>query len=142
MIHIEIISPERIVQELEADEVVIPTAAGVIGVRRGHVPLIVPIKAGEAMIKQGREEQYLAVFGGLVEVLPDRVRILADSAERAEEIDEKIVQQAVEEARRQRAEAKTKQDIDAAIALIEHNLARLKVAQRRKARGRSTQELP
>lgn len=134
---IEIITPERIVHQLEGTEAVVPTASGVIGVRAGHIPLVAPIKAGEVTVKQAKSpDAHFAVAGGFVEVLPDVVRILADTAERPEEIDEAEIQAAMERARKMKAEAQSAHEQADAAALIEASLARLEVARRRKARGR------
>ncbi len=137
MITIEIVTPERLVHTLHGTEVVLPTLEGQIGVRKGHIPLIAPLKAGQIVVKQenGTEELY-AVAGGFAEVLGNTVRILADSAERAEELDEKKVEEAIARAVKQKSEASADHEMVDAAAQLEANLARLKVIQRKKARGR------
>lgn len=137
MITIEIVTPERIVHTLKGVEVVLPTTEGQIGIRKGHIPLITPLKSGQIVVKQenGDEELY-AVGGGFAEVLGNTVRILADSAERAEELDEKKIEEAIARAHSLKSEAGNDHEIADAAAQLEANIARLKVIQRKKARGR------
>lgn len=136
MLEIEVITPERIVHRTQGKEVVIPTVDGFIGVRPGHLPLIAPLKTGQVVVKsENNQEEYLIVQGGFVEVLPDKIRIMADSAEREEERDEFAVQEAIKAAQKLKNEAEDKRQFAAATALIEFNLARLKLTQRKKYRG-------
>ncbi len=97
----EIISQDRQVFSGEVDMVVAPGADGVMGILPHHVSLLSTLKVGELKVRRGADEEVFAVSGGLIEVRPDRIVVLADAAERADEID---VARA-EEARR-RAEAK------------------------------------
>jgi len=82
MIAIEVIVPEGLQLSTEAEEVVIPTQAGGIGVRHGHIPLVAPLKAGAILFK-GTTLPNLAVESGIVEVTPEKVRLLLDSAPHA-----------------------------------------------------------
>lgn len=137
MITVEVISPERLVHTVKGVEVLLPTVEGQIGIRRGHLPLITVLKAGEVVVKHtdGSEALY-AVGGGFAEIIKDHVRILADSAERADELIEHQIHEAIERAKRaqeENAEAHLYADVT---AQLEANLARLKVIQRKKARGR------
>jgi F-type H+-transporting ATPase subunit epsilon len=84
---LELATPTRLVVSEEADEVVIPGADGYFGVLPGHAPLVALLGAGEVTYRVGRLERYLAVSGGFAEVGPNHVTILADTAERPEEID-------------------------------------------------------
>jgi len=84
---LELATPTRLVVSEAADEVVVPGVHGYFGVLPGHAPLLAQVGVGEVMYRQGREEHYLAVAGGFAEVDPDRVTILAETAERPEEID-------------------------------------------------------
>ena len=136
MLDIEILTPEGITFSGQGNEVLIPTTQGVIGVRTGHLPLIAPIRPGEIVIKQeGGKEERLAVAGGFAEVLSNQVHILADAAESSDALDEELVAQAVEHARQAKESATNQVETDKATALIEANLAKLKIAQRKKARG-------
>ncbi len=86
-LRIELVTPTRLVVSEEADEVVVPGIDGYFGVLPGHAPLLALLGAGELTYRAGRAERYLAVSGGFAEVGPDRVTILAETAERPEEID-------------------------------------------------------
>jgi F-type H+-transporting ATPase subunit epsilon len=93
-IQLEVVTPEgRIVTET-VDEVVLPASEGSMGVLPGHAPLLSALDVGELMYRRGNERRYLAIAWGFVEVLRDRVSVLADAAERAEEIDTERAAQA------------------------------------------------
>ncbi len=83
----EIVTPERLVLSETVDEVVLPGTEGYLGVLPGHAPLLTSLIPGEVVYKAGGKERFLAVSGGFAEVLPHRVSIVAETAERAEEID-------------------------------------------------------
>jgi F-type H+-transporting ATPase subunit epsilon len=92
---LQLVSPERVLVEEQVEEVQIPALNGYMGVLPGHAPLLSELMPGGVLTyRAGASEKVLAVYGGFVEVEPDRVRILADFAERREEIN-------VEEARAQ-----------------------------------------
>jgi F-type H+-transporting ATPase subunit epsilon len=85
---LQLVSPERLLIETQATEVQIPARDGYIGVLPGHAPLLSELKAGGVLTYEANgEKKVFAVYGGFVEVLPDRVRVLAEMAERKEEID-------------------------------------------------------
>ena len=98
VLHLEIATPERQLVDVEALEAQIPCLDGFIGVLPGHAALISELKPGVLTYKTATETKVLAVYGGFVEVLPDRVRVLADDAERKEDIDLKKAQEALEAA--------------------------------------------
>jgi len=136
-IKLDIVTAERMVYSEDVDEVIIPGIAGELGILPSHAPLMTILAFGELLIKQGDTEVVLAVSGGFVEVRPDHIIILADTAERAEEIDITRAEEA-----RKRAE-QTKMDIQAggsaeaalaAEASLKRALTRLKVARRRRER--------
>src|SRR5258708_40123161 len=84
---LQLVSPERVLVEEQVNEVQVPALDGYIGVLPGHAPLLSELKAGGVLsYHAGAGEKVLAVYGGFVEVQPDRVRVLADFAERKEEI--------------------------------------------------------
>jgi F-type H+-transporting ATPase subunit epsilon len=84
---LQLVSPERVLVEEQVDEIQVPALNGYIGVLPGHAPLLSELMAGGVLTYRGGSgEKVLAVYGGFVEVQPDRVRILADFAERKEEI--------------------------------------------------------
>lgn len=84
---LEIVTPERSILSETVDEVVLPGRDGYFGVLPGHTPLLASLRIGEVELRIGNEKRYLSLSGGFVEVLPDRVTVLADVAERLEEID-------------------------------------------------------
>jgi len=136
-IKLKIVTPEKILFENTVSQVSISTTMGEITVLPNHIPLVSELSPGEVVIKSSKgEEGLMAISGGFVEVLPDQVVILADTAERAEDIDEARAEQA-----RQQAEEvlKTKVADSEAFAMftakIEKEMARLKVARKYKTRG-------
>jgi F-type H+-transporting ATPase subunit epsilon len=131
-IRCEVISAERVVFTDDVDIVVAPGAEGALGILPRHAPLLTALQVGELRIKKGEEETYIAIGGGFMEVLPDKVVILADTAERAEEIDT-----ARAEAARARAESLLTQkpagaDFAALEGALRRSQIRLKVARRRR----------
>jgi F-type H+-transporting ATPase subunit epsilon len=133
-IKLDIVTAERIVYSEEVDEVIAPGAEGQLGILPHHAPLMTILQSGELVVKRGNEEDIMAISGGFLEVRPDRVIVLADSAERAEEIDMERA-----EAARKRAEqrmAEKPPDLDAARveASLRRAIARLAVAEKVKAR--------
>lgn len=97
MISLEIVTPDRLVFAEKVDEVILPGTEGYLGVLPGHAPLLTRLDTGRIAYRTGARTGYLAVSGGFVEVLRDRVSVLAEICERAEEID---VDRAREEKRR------------------------------------------
>jgi F-type H+-transporting ATPase subunit epsilon len=131
-IKFKIVTPERTVYESEIDQLTLPTREGEITVLPNHIPLISVLQSGELVAKAGGEEVAMAVSGGMVEVRRNEITILADTAERAEEIDLKRAEEA-----RARAEQLKKEKIRAdeteyatAAAIFEKNLARIRVARK------------
>jgi F-type H+-transporting ATPase subunit epsilon len=86
-IDLEVVTPERRVLAESVDEVVLPGKLGYLGVLPGHAPLLTAIGVGQLEYRTGSTKKYVAVAGGFAEVLPSRVIVLAETAERAEEID-------------------------------------------------------
>lgn len=103
-IHCEIVSQDRIVYQGDVDSVLIPGAAGEMGILPHHSPVLTTLQFGVVRVRAGGEEQFFTVAGGVAEVRPDQVTILADAAENVQEID---VQRA--EAARARAEQAIKE---------------------------------
>lgn len=127
---LEVITAERVVFSDEVDVVVAWGVKGQLGILPHHAPLMTTLRPGDLLIRKGGEEHYLAVSGGFLEVRPDKVIILADACERAEEIDV-----ARAEAARRRAEETLRaggpeMDKATAEAALRRALARLKVAER------------
>jgi F-type H+-transporting ATPase subunit epsilon len=127
-IDLRIVTPERSLVTEAVDEVVLPGVEGYLGALPGHTPLLTSLKIGEIKYRSGGAWSYLAVSWGFAEILPDRVTILADVAERAEEIDVERAKSA-----RERAEKKLKQpdaDFLQAEVALQHAMVRLQVAAR------------
>lgn len=136
---VEVVTGERIVfQEDDVDMVIVPGADGELGILPRHAPLVTLLSLGEMRIKKGGQEDSLVVFGGFLEVANNHVRILADSAERAEEIDVARAEAARHAAEQDRGRQSTEQDLAAAAMALRRSAIRLKVGQRRRTRGGST----
>jgi F-type H+-transporting ATPase subunit epsilon len=135
---LDIVTAERMVYYDNVDMVIAPGFEGQLGILPHHTPLMTTLLPGELRVKKGDEEVSLAISGGFLEVRPDRVVVLADAAERAEEIDVERAEEA-----RKRARERLSQELEPGIdgarveAALRRSLARLKVAEtarRRKAR--------
>jgi F-type H+-transporting ATPase subunit epsilon len=131
-LRLEIITAEHQVLADDVNVVVAPGIDGELGILPHHAPLMSILKAGELLIKKDSEETYMSVSGGFLEVRPDKVIILADACERAEEID-----LARAEAAKRRAEERLKTHPSGlnearAEAALRRSLIRLKVAERRR----------
>jgi len=134
-IQFKITTPEREVYNELVDQVTIPTREGEITVLPEHIPLVAILVPGELVIKKDKEEVSLAVSSGFIEVLPDKVTILADTAELAEELDEEAIEKARQHALDLQKEKRFDAEEYAALAAqIERELVRLKVARKRKYR--------
>lgn len=136
-IHFEITTPERTVYRDDIDQVSIPTSTGEITILPHHIPLVSQLAPGDLMIKKGEEIFHMAVAGGFVEVHKgDSVVILADMAERAEEIDIAKAEEAQERARKIMAtEFNDSEKFAQASALLEKSMVRLRIANRFRYRG-------
>jgi F-type H+-transporting ATPase subunit epsilon len=131
-LRIELATPTRLVVMGEADEVVVPGVEGSFGVLPGHAPLLALVGVGEVMYRTARQEHYLAVSGGFVEVGPDHLILLAESAEAPEEIDVARARAARERAeRRLRPQAGDAVDVGRALSSWTRAQVRLQVAARR-----------
>lgn len=97
-INFEITTPEKVVYSEQIDEVVLPTVNGEIGILPNHIPLVALLKPGEIRLRKDNKVIFMAVSGGFIEVRPDKVVVLADTAEHAEEIDEAKAEEARQKA--------------------------------------------
>ena len=129
---LEVVTPERMVLEEDVEIVIARGAEGDLGVLHGHEPLITPLAIGELVYRVDGEERHLAISGGFMEVRPDKVVILADVAERSEEIDRERAEQARARAEVLLAEHKGTAGEAAAAAALQKALLRLRVAGRRR----------
>ena len=134
---LDIVTAERMVYSEEVDMVIAPGYEGQLGILPHHTPLMTTLLPGELRVKKGDEEVLLAISGGFLEVRPDRVVILADAAERAEEIDVERAEEARKRAR-ERISQETELGIDGARAeaALRRSLARLRVAEMARRRKR------
>jgi F-type H+-transporting ATPase subunit epsilon len=134
-LNVEIVTGERVVYtEEDVDMVVAPGVDGVLGILPRHAPLITLLSSGELRIKKGGQEQSLVVFGGFLEVTPDKVTVLADTAERAEEIDVAQAEAARQRAEEAKARRASGEDLAAAEQALRRAAVRLRVSQRRTSR--------
>lgn len=134
-IRLEVVTAERSVYSDDVDMVIAPGAEGELGILPHHAPLLTLLTMGELRIRKGEEEISMAISGGFLEVRPDKVVVLADTAERADEID----LERAEAARRRAGEILTlrPEEVDRvrAEAAMRRAMIRLRVAERRRRRG-------
>jgi len=125
---LEIVTPEKKVVDTAASEVQIPGKNGYLGILPGHAPLITELAVGEITFRAGAQEQRLAVAWGFAEVLPDRVTILAETAERPAEIDVERARKAKERAERLLASGDPSVDVERSLNALAKAETRLEVA--------------
>jgi F-type H+-transporting ATPase subunit epsilon len=130
---LEIVTPEKLVVRDTADEVQIPGRNGYIGVMPGHAPLITELGAGEITYRSGGQQHRFSMAWGFAEVLPDRVTILAETVERADEIDVQRAQESLSKAEESLKSAQSEEDFSKYLGKIERAQARLQVAGRKEA---------
>ena len=140
-LHLEIVTPEKRAFTGDVDEVIVPGSEGELGILPHHAPLISLLGQGVLRLKAGGEEQEFAIFGGFLQVRPDRVVVLAETADMAAEID-------LERAERARREAEhvleggfvEPADLAAARAALQRALIRIRVAESGERRPRGPHE--
>jgi len=131
-IRLEVVTPEKIVVSEEAQIVMAPGVLGEFGVLIGHTPFLTALKNGVVRFNDSKgDEHSIFVSGGFAEVLPDRVTILAESAERRRDIDVERARAALERAQKRLAEMRTKEEIDftRAQAALQRAILRLRIAE-------------
>lgn len=128
---LEVATPERLIVEERVTEAQVPARNGYIGVLAGHAPLVAELQSGVLSYVTEGTTRYLAIHGGFVEVLSDRVRVLADLGERAEEIDVARAQAALERAQKALEDPHVNVDPAAALAEMKRAQARLEAAAKR-----------
>ena len=142
---VEIITGERVVyEETDVDMVVAPGADGALGILPSHAPLFTLLSLGEMRVVKGGQEQALAVFGGFMEVNGDHIRILADAAEKAEEIDVDRAEEARHRAESRKGErrAGAAEEMMRVDAAMRRSLVRLKLGRKQRARQAGTSGTP
>jgi|SRR3954452_12455630 F-type H+-transporting ATPase subunit epsilon len=127
-IELEIVTPEKLVVRDQVEEIQIPGKAGFLGVLPGHAPLITELAVGEISYRKGGQTTYLSVAWGFAEVLPNKVTILAETAERAEDIDVARAQQALQAAQTRLAAADSEEKVDRELAAVRRAETRIDVA--------------
>ena len=125
---LEIVTPEKKVVETATEEVQIPGKNGYLGVLPGHAPLITELSVGEITYRENSTEQRLAVAWGFAEVLPNKVTILAETAERPAEINVERARKAKERAEQRLTSGDTSVDVDRALDALHRAETRLDVA--------------
>ena len=128
---LRVVTPNRQVVREDVAEIQAPGREGYLGILPGHAPLLSELKAGEMSYRQGRETRRLAVSGGFLEVLPEQVTVLAETAERPEDIDVARAQAAKERAARRLQSPDPEVDINRATIALQRALIRLQVSSRR-----------
>ena len=136
-IKFEIVTAERDVYTDDVDVVIAPGIEGQLGILPNHAPLLTMLQPGELVVRKGSEETAIFVTGGFLEVMQNRVTVLADVAERAEEIDIEKAEEAKRRAEERLRLRPTEMDLTAAEAALRRALIRIKVAERRKRKPRS-----
>ena len=138
---LEIVTPERAIVHEEVDEVQIPGSEGYLGILPGHTPLLTSLKVGQFWYRKGTEKFYLSIAFGFAEILPDRVRVLADIAERAEEIDVRRAEaekhraeEAIQAASLRKDQVQMEHDLERARASLMKAMIRLQVATKSRMR--------
>jgi F-type H+-transporting ATPase subunit epsilon len=130
MIQLTIVTPERSLVNEQVDELQIPGAEGYLGVLPGHAPLFTELKIGELSYRKSNQWTSLAVAWGFAEVLPDQVRVLAETAERANEIDLERATRAKERAEQRLTRGGDDVDYDRARIALQRAVIRIQVARR------------
>jgi len=135
-LHLEIVTPERLAYEGDVDAVVCPGIEGELGILPHHAPLLTTLGFGELRIRTGGQEESFAIAGGFLQVRPDKVVVMAETADLASEIDLEAAEQARRAAERQLSEGYVEgADLARARASMERALLHIRVAERRRREG-------
>ena len=127
-IQLEVITPEKLALRESADEVTIPAVGGELGILPDHAPLISQVQTGVLSYRVGSEKKQLLVSGGFAEVLPDKVSILADVAEKPEEIDAERARKSRDRAEKRLASSSDEIDFNRAQLKLQRALIRIQLA--------------
>jgi len=133
-LHVGILTVEGVRFDGEADFVVAPGSEGELGILPRHIPLLTPLAAGAVRVRNDNDEQLFFVSGGFLEVRPDQVTVLADAAERAEDIDEARAEDARRRAQSSIEQKASDADLAAATGALARAEARLRLAELRRRR--------
>jgi len=132
---LEIVTPDRALVTAQVDELQLPGAEGYFGVLPAHTPMLTTLQVGEMWYRIGQEKHYLALAFGFVEVLPERVTVLAQIAERAEDIDVARAEAAKRRAEERVSSRAADMDFERARIALMKSLIRLQVASRARTRA-------
>ena len=132
---LELVTPDRAVVREAVDEVQIPGSEGYLGVLPGHTPLLTTLQVGEMWFRQGTEKYFVSIAFGFAEILPDRVTILAQIAERAEDVDVSRAEAAQRRAQERLSKSTVDIDFERARISLMKALIRLQVAEKIKTRS-------
>lgn len=127
-IELEIVTPEKLVVKDQAEEIQIPGRNGYLGVLPGHAPLITELAVGEISYRKGNETAHISVAWGFAEVLPNKVTILAETAERASEIDVKRAEASLKTSQERLAKADNEEDVAHELASVRRAETRIEVS--------------
>ncbi len=136
-IHVDIVSAQEEIFSGTAEVVVVPLVTGEVGIYPRHTPLLAPIKSGEVRLRNGDDEQFFYVSGGILEVQPHVVTVLADTAIRAGDLDEAQAVAAKERAEKIMANKKTEVDYAKAQAELAEAMAQLSTIAKIRKRGKT-----
>ena len=139
-LHLEIVTPEKRAFVGDVDEVIVPGSEGELGILPHHAPLISTLGQGVLRLKRGGQEEEFAIFGGFLQVRPDRVVVLAEMADMASEIDLARAERARHEAERALEGAIEPADLAEARAALQRALIRIRLAERGARRPRGSHE--
>jgi F-type H+-transporting ATPase subunit epsilon len=128
-IAVEIMTPERLVMQTQADSIIVPAAEGELGILSGHAPLLAQLEPGAIRLQRADGEELFAISGGFLEVANNRVEIFAETAEMAKEIDVERARQAAERARLDLKMATTDLDLAKAEAALRRAMVRLRATE-------------
>jgi F-type H+-transporting ATPase subunit epsilon len=136
-IRLEIVTPERLVYQDDVDAVAVPGIEGELGVLPHHAPLVTTLGLGELRIRKSGVEEHFAIVGGFLQVRPDRVVVMAETADMASEIDLEAAQEARRDAERalEMGDQEGGADLAAARVALQSALLRIRVAERRHREG-------
>jgi len=129
---LEIVTPQRLLLSEQVREVIAPGSEGYFGVLPGHIPFVTHLTIGELTYRREKEERHLALIWGYAEVLPDRMIVLAEEAQRPEEIDVSRAEAAKERALERLRKGKPETDLERADLALRRALVRLQVASRKR----------
>ena len=141
-LHLEIVTPEKRAFAGDVDEVIVPGTEGEMGILPHHAPLVSTLGQGVLRLRRGGQEEEFAIFGGFVQVRPDRVVVLAETADLASAIDLERAERARREAEHVLESGLEAADLDVARAALQRAIIRIRLAERGTRRTRSGHEAP